>query len=84
MAIVRPEQMDFSNKRFNLVLAGPPGVGKTTMAMSAPDTMTQWMSTGPENAAKSCCVYSAPCTAEAPDGHKKSAQTAATAKGAKE
>lgn len=37
MAIVRPEQMDFSNKRFNLVLAGPPGVGKTTVAMSAPD-----------------------------------------------
>lgn len=37
MAIRKPEQMDFSEKRFNMVLAGPPGVGKTTVAMSAPN-----------------------------------------------
>lgn len=37
MAIRKPEQMDFSGKKFNLVLAGPPGVGKTTVAMSAPN-----------------------------------------------
>ncbi len=37
MAIRKPEQMDFSGKRFNMVLAGPPGVGKTTVAMSAPN-----------------------------------------------
>ncbi len=37
MAIRKPEQMDFSGKKFNMVLAGPPGVGKTTVAMSAPN-----------------------------------------------
>lgn len=37
MAIKKPEQMDFSDKRFTLVLSGQPGVGKTTVAMSAPN-----------------------------------------------
>lgn len=37
MAIRKPEQMDFSGKKFNMVLSGPPGVGKTTVAMSAPN-----------------------------------------------
>lgn len=37
MAIKKPEQMDFSDKRFTMVLSGQPGVGKTTVAMSAPN-----------------------------------------------
>lgn len=37
MAIKKPEQMDFSDKKFAMVLAGPPGVGKTTLALSAPN-----------------------------------------------
>lgn len=37
MAIKKPEQMDFSDKKFTLIIAGPPGVGKTTVAMSAPN-----------------------------------------------
>lgn len=37
MAIVRPENMDFSQKCFTVILAGSPGLGKTTLALSAPD-----------------------------------------------
>lgn len=37
MAIKRPEQMDFSDKTFTLIIAGSPGIGKTTLALSAPD-----------------------------------------------
>lgn len=37
MPILKPENMDFSDKKFYLVLAGSPGVGKTTLAMSAPN-----------------------------------------------
>ena len=37
MAIQKPEQLDFTGKKFNLILAGPPGVGKTTVALSAPN-----------------------------------------------
>lgn len=37
MAIQKPEQLDFTDKKFNMVLAGPPGVGKTTVALSAPN-----------------------------------------------
>ena len=32
-----PEQMTFSNKKFSMILYGSPGVGKTTLALSAPD-----------------------------------------------
>ena len=39
MAIIRPMQMDFSDKCFNMVLAGAPGVGKTSLALSAPDPL---------------------------------------------
>lgn len=39
MAIQRPEQMDFSNKRFTLIIAGSPGLGKTTLALSAPNPL---------------------------------------------
>lgn len=37
MAIQKPSQMNFQDKRFTLIIAGPPGVGKTTVAMSAPN-----------------------------------------------
>lgn len=35
--IVRPENMDFSNQNFSCIVYGAPGVGKTTLALSAPD-----------------------------------------------
>lgn len=39
MAIVRPETMDFSTQRFSAIIYGSPGVGKTTLALSAPDPL---------------------------------------------
>jgi len=35
--IVTPENMSFDNKKFSMILYGSPGVGKTTLALSAPD-----------------------------------------------
>lgn len=35
--LVSPENMSFSDKRFSMILYGSPGVGKTTLALSAPD-----------------------------------------------
>lgn len=37
--IVKPEQMDFSNKNIVMIISGMPGVGKTTLALSAPDVV---------------------------------------------
>jgi hypothetical protein len=37
--IVKPEQMDFSNKNIVMIISGMPGVGKTTLALSAPDVI---------------------------------------------
>lgn len=37
MAILQPEEMDFSGKKFSMIISGPPGVGKTTLALSAPN-----------------------------------------------
>ena len=34
--IVQPESMDFSEQRFSAIIYGSPGVGKTTLALSAP------------------------------------------------
>lgn len=34
--IVQPENMDFSKKKFAAIIYGPPGIGKTTLALSAP------------------------------------------------
>lgn len=34
--IVKPTEMDFSNKKMNIIIAGLPGIGKTTLALSAP------------------------------------------------
>lgn len=36
MAIIRPESMDFSRQRFSALIYGTPGIGKTTLALSAP------------------------------------------------
>lgn len=35
--IVTPENMTFSGKKFSMILYGSPGVGKTTLALSAPN-----------------------------------------------
>lgn len=37
MAFVKPEAMDFSDQTFSAIIYGSPGVGKTTLALSAPD-----------------------------------------------
>ncbi len=37
MAIIRPENMDFSKQTFSAIIYGSPGVGKTTLALSAPN-----------------------------------------------
>lgn len=34
--IVKPDEMDFSNKKIAMIVAGLPGIGKTTLALSAP------------------------------------------------
>ena len=39
MAIVKPENMNFSNKNIIMIISGLPGVGKTTLALSAPDVL---------------------------------------------
>lgn len=36
MAIKKPEDFDVGEKKIRMLLAGPPGIGKTTLAMSAP------------------------------------------------
>ncbi|MBC3517192.1 ATP-binding protein [Neobittarella massiliensis] len=37
MAIIQPSEMDFTNKRFSMIISGSPGTGKTTLALSAPN-----------------------------------------------
>lgn len=37
--IVTPENMSFDSKKFSMILYGSPGVGKTTLALSAPDPL---------------------------------------------
>lgn len=39
MSIVKPENMDFSDKNIIMIISGLPGVGKTTLALSAPDVL---------------------------------------------
>ena len=36
MAIKKPEDFDLGEKKIRMLLAGPPGIGKSTLAMSAP------------------------------------------------
>lgn len=35
--IIQPEQMTFTDKTFSMIIYGSPGVGKSTLALSAPD-----------------------------------------------
>ena len=35
--ITLPEEMTFTDKNFSMILYGPPGIGKTTLALSSPD-----------------------------------------------
>lgn len=37
MAIKRPAELDFSDKKFSMIIAAAPGTGKTTLALSAPN-----------------------------------------------
>ena len=37
MAIFKPDEMDFSRKNFSMIISGSPGIGKTTLALSAPE-----------------------------------------------
>lgn len=37
--ILKPKDMDFSNKNIIMIISGLPGVGKTTLALSAPDVV---------------------------------------------
>lgn len=39
MPIVKPTEMNFSNKNIIMILSGLPGTGKTTLALSAPDVL---------------------------------------------
>lgn len=37
--ITKPEEMDFSNRKIAMIVAGLPGIGKTTLALSAPNPL---------------------------------------------
>ena len=39
MPIVKPENMNFSNKNIIMIISGLPGTGKTTLALSSPDVL---------------------------------------------
>lgn len=39
MPIIKPENMDFSSKNINMIVSGLPGVGKSSVALSAPDVV---------------------------------------------
>ena len=39
MAIVKPENMKFTDKNIIMIISGLPGTGKTTLALSAPDVL---------------------------------------------
>ena len=36
MAVKKPAELDFSHKKFMMIISGQPGLGKTTLALSAP------------------------------------------------
>lgn len=37
MAIKKPDQLNFNDKKFSMIIYGSPGTGKTTLALSAPN-----------------------------------------------
>lgn len=37
MAVKKPAELDFSDKKFMAIISGQPGLGKTTLALSAPE-----------------------------------------------
>lgn len=37
--IKKSNELDFSNKKFSMIIAGVPGIGKTTLALSAPNPL---------------------------------------------
>ncbi|MCL1994942.1 MAG: ATP-binding protein [Defluviitaleaceae bacterium] len=39
MAIIKPQYMDFTGKKFSMLISGSPGTGKTTLALSAPNPL---------------------------------------------
>ena len=39
MPIIKPEEMNFSDKNIIMIISGLPGTGKTTLALSAPDVL---------------------------------------------
>lgn len=39
MAIIKANQLDFSNKKLSILIYGVPSIGKTTLALSAPKTL---------------------------------------------
>lgn len=39
MPIIKPENMNFSDKNIIMIISGLPGTGKTTLALSAPDVL---------------------------------------------
>lgn len=39
MAIFQPADLDFGNQKFSVLIYGPPGVGKTTLAASSPKAL---------------------------------------------
>ena len=36
MPIKKPSELDFSNKKYEIIIAGLPGLGKSTLAQSSP------------------------------------------------
>lgn len=39
MAIIKPENMNFENKNIHMIISGMPGVGKTSIGLSAPNVL---------------------------------------------
>lgn len=39
MAIKKPSELNFDNKTFTMIISGSPGIGKTTLALSAPEPL---------------------------------------------
>ena len=40
MAIKKANELDYANKKMSIIIQGSPGVGKTTLAQSAPKVLT--------------------------------------------